>query len=144
MLQFKTSFISMSGFALITTAFFSPGLHLGSEENMFQPFEVLGHSSSLLFNAHDCSFDGNAPLSLLSNDTLFEYEIFTDLNEQFLSVSLASEKKIVYDLIRQVPSGSCHVHDLCFSLARSCVALDVCRSHTSRAAIDDAEASDRN
>ena len=41
MLQFKTSFISMSGFALITTACFSPGLHLGSEENMSQPFELL-------------------------------------------------------------------------------------------------------
>ena len=74
---------------------------------MSQPFEVLGHSSSLLFNAHGCSSDGNAPFSLLSNDTLFEYETFTDLNDLFLSVSLASEKKFVYDLIGEVPSGSC-------------------------------------
>ena len=72
---------------------------------MSQPFEVLGHSSSLLFNAHGCSSDGNAPFSLLSNDTLFEYETFTDLNDLFLSVSLASEKKIVYDLIGEVPSA---------------------------------------
>ena len=40
---------------------------------MSQPFEVLGHSSSLLFNAHGCSSDGNVPFSLLFNDTLFEY-----------------------------------------------------------------------
>ena len=60
MLQFKTSFIFMSGFALITTACFSPGLLLDSEENLSQSFEVLGHPSSLFFNAHDRSSEGTA------------------------------------------------------------------------------------